>query len=79
MTTYATDRLVITKRGEDRVVTVDDVELGVLFQTWTRLGGSGWTHDPKGTTHRTLVAAARPLIAAAVRSGRIVNTRKATR
>lgn len=73
--TYATDRVKIAKRGEDRLVSVDGVELGVLFQSWSRNGGSGWTHDPKGATHRTLTAAARPLVIAAVRDGRIENVR----
>ena len=73
--TYAIDRVGFRKAGEDRIVIVDGVEIGTLFRAWSRLGGEGWTHDPKGATQRTLKAAAKTLISAALRDGRITNVR----
>lgn len=78
--TYAYDRVTFRKEGDDRVAVVDGVEVGTLTQGWLRRGGFGWAERGvvTGQSERTLKRAARPLIARAVREGKIENLKRAS-
>lgn len=76
-TTYAIDRLTFERKANgDRVAIVDGIELGTITKGWARVGGNGWSiKGSVGQTHKTMKAAARQLLAPAIRDGRIQNAR----
>lgn len=76
---YAIDRLTFRREANgNQTAIVDGVELGTLAKNWSRVGGAGWSvKGSVGQTHKTMKAAARPLLSAACRDGRVTNVREA--